>query len=197
MEGLGDDRLRGSGEPSDSRLIESSWDEGERFGALFDRHYDVIRVYCERRLGRTAGQDVAADVFLTAFAARHTYDLERPTALPWLYGIATNLIRRHRRDEASRFKAVARQTAIMIVSVPDEEGRLAAAAEASSVIHAIEKMRPKDRDILLLFAWADLSYDDIAKALDIAPGTVRSRLARARRRLKQAEAYSPERGGEI
>jgi RNA polymerase sigma factor (sigma-70 family) len=112
--------------------------------------------------------------------------LHRPHALPWLYGIATNLVRRHRRDEAARLDALARHASASMDARVEEDRRMAAADDIASVVVALKKLRPKERDILFLSAWADLSYDEIALALDIPLGTVRSRLSRARHRLTSA-----------
>ncbi|MEV7803606.1 sigma factor [Microbispora sp. NPDC088329] len=92
----------------DAAVIERSWDEPERFGAVFDAHYAEIHRYASRRLGRHAADDVSAETFALAFRQRRRYDLSRRSARPWLYGIATNLISRHRRDEVRLLQAVGR-----------------------------------------------------------------------------------------
>ncbi|MGW5158991.1 RNA polymerase sigma factor [Nonomuraea wenchangensis] len=88
--------------------IERSWDEPERFGAVFDAHYAEIHRYVSRRLGPYAADDVAAETFALAFRRRRRFDLSHRSARPWLYGIATNLVSRHRRDEVRLLRAVDR-----------------------------------------------------------------------------------------
>jgi DNA-directed RNA polymerase specialized sigma24 family protein len=84
---------------TDAALIARSWQEPERFAEVFDRYYPGVHGYASRRLGRSLADDVAAETFLIAFDRRERYDLARPDAKPWLYGIASRLIaRRHRRQ---------------------------------------------------------------------------------------------------
>ena len=79
----------------DAAIIERSLREPECFAELFDRYHGPIHGYAERRLTRPLADDIAAETFLIAFRRRDTYDLSRPDARPWLYGIASNLISRH------------------------------------------------------------------------------------------------------
>ncbi len=90
-------------EETDARVIERSRDEPELFAVLFDRYADAVHRYAARRLGPEAAEDLMAETFTTAFQRRHTYDLSRGDARPWLFGIATNLVSRHRRSQARRF----------------------------------------------------------------------------------------------
>ena len=87
---------------TDSETVQASWADPECFAVLYDRHAVTVYRYLTRRLGRQAAEDVMAETFLVAFDARHTYDLTRPDARPWLLGIATNLTNRHLRSEARR-----------------------------------------------------------------------------------------------
>jgi RNA polymerase sigma-70 factor (ECF subfamily) len=92
----------------DAELIRLSAADPERFAALFDRYAVQIHHYAARRLGTQAADDIVAETFLIAFRRRGTYDLDRPLARPWLYGIATTLIARHRRDEQRHYRALRR-----------------------------------------------------------------------------------------
>jgi DNA-directed RNA polymerase specialized sigma24 family protein len=94
--------------PSDAVVIERSLRRPERFAAVFDRHYAAIHGYVARRLGAGLADDVASETFLVAFDRRHRYDLEQRDATPWLYGIASNLVARHRRAEVRRYRMMAR-----------------------------------------------------------------------------------------
>jgi DNA-directed RNA polymerase specialized sigma24 family protein len=96
------------GQPDDGRLIAESWRVPERFGVVFDRHAAAIHGYIARRLGRDAADDLVGETFLVAFGRRGGYDPEQPSARPWLYGIATRLVSRRRRDEVRFFRAIAR-----------------------------------------------------------------------------------------
>lgn len=172
----------------DAEVIELSWDEPEAFAAVFDRHAAEIHRYVTRRLGHSAADDVVGETFLAAFRRRQKYDVSRADARPWLYGIASNLIGRHRRDEVRMFRALARTGVDPIVdsSIERVESQVAAAAVERELAVALTKLSLGDRDVLLLYAWADLAYDEIAAALGIPLGTVRSRLHRARRKVREA-----------
>jgi RNA polymerase sigma-70 factor (ECF subfamily) len=174
---------------SDARVIERSRDEPEQFAALFDRYADAVHRYVARRIGPEAAEDLTAETFTTAFQRRHTYDLTRADARPWLFGIATNLIGRHRRAEARRFKALAKVPG----PVPDAEpvaeravARVGATGVRRELAAALAELSARHRDVVLLVAWGDLGYEEAAQALGVPVGTVRSRLNRARSRLREA-----------
>jgi RNA polymerase sigma-70 factor (ECF subfamily) len=169
----------------DGEDIRASLPDPERFAAVFGRHFDAVHGFVARRLGRAAADDLAGAVFVEAFAARERYDQARADARPWLYGIATNLVRRHRRTEERRLRAYARAGADGAAPLDDPHDRLSAGAEAPRLAAALAALRASDRDALLLFVWADLSYDEVAVALGVPPGTVRSRIHRARRVLRE------------
>ena len=95
-------------DPDDADLVALSLHSPERFAALLDRHASAIHRYVARRLGPDAADDLVAETFLIAFQRRGGYDPAYADARPWLYGIATNLIGRHRRDEVRMFRAMAR-----------------------------------------------------------------------------------------
>src|SRR5262245_58645744 len=113
-----------TGFTDDTALVARSLTDPEAFAALFDSHAALIHRYAARRLGTEAADDVMAETFAVAFQRRRDYDLGRADARPWLYGIATNLIRNHRRAEARRWRAMARET-----SGPEHEPEAETAAE--------------------------------------------------------------------
>lgn len=173
-------------ESSDAVLISASLHTPARFGELFDRHYAEINRYLARRVGHGIADEVAAETFVVAFRARQRYDPQRTDARPWLYGIATNLARRHWRTERRRLRAYARAG---VDPVCDEGGeidrRLDAAAAGPELAAALASLRHREREVLLLFAWAELGYEEIALALGVPSGTVRSRLSRARSHVRE------------
>ena len=174
---------------SDARVIERSRDEPEAFAALYDRHADAVHRYAARRLGPEAAEDLMAETFVTAFQRRETYDLTRADARPWLFGIATNLVGRHRRAEARRFKALA-QVPVPVEHEEPVADRAVARAGATGVRRdlaaALAGLSARHRDVVLLVAWGGLDYEEAAVALGVPVGTVRSRLHRARSRLREA-----------
>jgi RNA polymerase sigma factor (sigma-70 family) len=182
-------RRRGSA-ADDAAVIESSWLEPERFAVLFDRHAPHIHRYLARRAGRQVADDLVAETFLTAFAKRDRYDLGYSDARPWLYGIATNLVGQHRRDEVRQYRIM--QGAVAEPEVPDHADRVAAGVTAQAtralLDAALAELSAGDRDVLLLIAWEQLTYQEVSRALAIPAGTVRSRLHRARTKVRQVLA---------
>jgi RNA polymerase sigma-70 factor (ECF subfamily) len=183
---------------TDAAIIAASVDAPARFGAIFDRHATVLHRYLVRRLGPEDADTMVGEVFRIAFEKRRTYDLSRPTARPWLYGIATNLLAKHRRREARRIHATARLAARRLPPHDLADG-VSDAVDADErwrrVAEAITSLPEPERDALILHVWEDLGYDDVASALGIPVGTVRSRLNRARRRLRELTA--PSGGGQV
>jgi RNA polymerase sigma factor (sigma-70 family) len=174
----------------DAAVIESSRREPERFAVLFDRHAPHIHRYLARRAGREVADDLVAEAFLTAFAKRDRYDLSYTDARPWLYGIATNLVGQHRRDEARQYRI--RQAATAEPEMAGHAERVAADVTAQAMrpvlSAALAGLPDGDRDVLLLIAWEQLTYPEVSRALAIPVGTVRSRLHRARTKVRQALA---------
>jgi RNA polymerase sigma factor (sigma-70 family) len=162
------------------------------FAALFDDHYDAIAGYLRRRVDHGIADELAAQTFLEAYDRRATYDPRRGQPRAWLYGIAINLLRHHRRSEERRLRAYARAAAAESQEdVPDVCGRLDARASAPALAAALAALSATDREVLLLYAWADLSYAEIATAVGVPVGTVRSRLNRARHAVRERLVDDP------
>jgi RNA polymerase sigma-70 factor (ECF subfamily) len=182
--------------PSDAAVIGRSLDEPEVFGLIYDRHAPVVLRFLGRRAGAEVAEGLLGELFRLAFERRKTFDTSRASALPWLYGIGSNLLLKHRRGEARRLRASARMAA-------DSEAPVRRAGAAAldarllfpRVADAIEELPDGEREALLLFAWEDLSYESVAEALALPIGTVRSRLNRARARLRELLEPGGERIG--
>src|SRR6266436_2782607 len=157
--------------PSDAQVIGRSLDEPEAFGLIYDRHAATVLRFLGRRVGAEVAEELIGELFRIAFERRKTFDASRVSALPWLYGIGSNLLMKHRRGEARRLRASA--------------GALDARLLFPRVADAIEALPDGEREALLLFAWEDLSYQSVAEALELPIGTVRSRLNRARAHLRE------------
>ena len=171
---------------SDAAVIAASLEDAGQFGEIFDRHFAEIDRYLARRVGWVLADEIASEVFVIAFHSRGRYDRAAADARPWLFGIAANLARRHWRTERRRLRAYARTG---IDPLRDDAGdidrRLDALAAGPALAAALAGLRPGEREVLLLYAWADLGYEEIATALEIPIGTVRSRLSRARGRVQE------------
>ena len=178
-----------------------SGDPAAVFTRLFDAHAPGLHRYLSRRVGAIA-DDLVAETFLAALAGRDGYDPARADPRAWLYGIATNLLRRHFRQELRELAATAKAAAADSPGsdpgdvVPDQ---VDAQARIGRLALGIAGLSQADRDVLLLIAWAGLDSNEVAQALDIPVGTVRSRLHRVRRQLRSHEsnhANQPSRSGE-
>jgi RNA polymerase sigma factor (sigma-70 family) len=174
-------------EADDALVIGRSRQEPEAFAEVFRRYAPDIKRYVTRRLGIEAAEDVVAETFLTAFRQRDRYDLSRPNARPWLYGIATNLMGRHVRAEVRQLRVLERTGADPVTAPFTERSdeRVSAEASGPTLAGALAALPHGHRDALLLVAWGDLSYPETAQALGVRIGTVRSRINRARKRLRR------------
>lgn len=180
----------------DGRLLEASVREPDRFTLIFDKYFPQVHGYVARRLGSDVADDLAAETFLIAFRQRDRFDRRSGVVRAWLYGIATNLIRRHRRDEVRAWRALAKLP--LPLPVTGAEERIAAQVTAQGtrreLAAALAKVSAKDREVLLLVALGQLTYDEVAAALGIAYGTVCSRLSRARRIVRDSLGHNPTAG---
>ena len=176
--------------PADAEL----WDraiagEPRAFETLFDRHANAIFTFCFRRTGdRGAAEDLMSTTFLHAWRRRTDMEPGTDGPLPWLYGIAANLVRRHLRGVARRDGAMARMPAPSTEPDPSEEvaDRLDVARQVDRTLEILASLPESDQELFVLCVWQELSYDEAAAALGIPVGTVRSRLSRARKRLRLA-----------
>jgi len=173
-------------EPSDASVIAASSARPEAFAAIFHRHYGAVHAYLSRRIVAGKADDLASATFTVAFERRAEFRAGVSSARPWLFGIATNLLRNEWRAQQRALAALAR--------LETEDGDSAAApgdagaGGGEALAQVLAGLDPGQRDVLLLYAWEGLSYEQIAATLGVPIGTVRSRLARARDRLRAALA---------
>ena len=156
------------------------------FDAVFKAHFRTIHRFLSRRVGSALADDLAAETFAVGYRARASFDPTRGPVRSWLFGIATNLLRAHWRDEQHLLALEAR-----LITEPDRPAPDASEVVLSSLIAprlaaALGMLTGDQRDVLLLHAWAELSNEEIASALDVPAGTIRSRLSRARAELRAA-----------
>jgi RNA polymerase sigma factor (sigma-70 family) len=177
-------------EPDDSTLwTRARADDRAAFGVLFERHANAIYNYCFGRVGDwSAAEDLVSIVFLEAWRRRRK-DLPAGKVLPWLYGIATNVARNQRRSQRRYASALGRMPALR----PDPSFAEAADShldderQMQHVLTLVRRLPKHEQDVFALCGWSQLSYEDAAAALGVPVGTVRSRLSRARARLRELD----------
>lgn len=182
-------------EPSDASIIETSVSDPRLFADIFERHAEDVRRFLARRIGQETAASLLSEVFRIAFERRAEYDLERATARPWLFGIGANLLLKHRRAEARRIRATGRLAGARAQPERfegDVDSRVDAERLFPKVAEAVATLPDDERHTLLLFVWEELSYAEISSALQIPIGTVRSRISRARKRIRELVHESGE-----
>jgi RNA polymerase sigma-70 factor (ECF subfamily) len=173
-----------TGDPrSDSELIAGLARQPELLGVLYERHAPAVFRYLARRAGAPAAEDLLSEVFVAALSSsKRVVAHDSGSALPWLYGIAINVLRRHFRKQQPA-PSVAFDLGIDWDAVDD---RLDAWAGRGRLRTVLASLSDSDRELLLLVGWEGLSHAEAATALGISPGTARVRLHRARKRAISA-----------
>ena len=150
----------------------------DRFHAVVDRHFEAVAAFLARRVGADIAQDLAQETFVTAFRRRERFDARYGSARPWLLGIASKAIASHRREERRQLELHRRAAAQPSAPHPDLSPQL-----DPRLFDGLTALARRDRDALLLHVWGELTYDEVAAALNVPVGTVRSRINRARSKL--------------
>jgi RNA polymerase sigma-70 factor (ECF subfamily) len=169
------------GQSEDGQRVSPGWDRAA-FAGLVREHGPAIHAYLARRAGRQVADDLFSEVWLRAWRGRDSYDPCVGAVLPWLIGIARNSLRGHSHLEVPNF---ARLFELHCDPWPDTDDRLDATRVATALGRALGRLTHPYREILLLAVWEQLPPAEIAHALQIHPGTVRSRLYRARNALRE------------
>lgn len=157
-----------------------------RFAEAFDQNYDLIFRYLRRRLPAELAADLTAETFSTALREFDRFDPDRGSVRAWLFGIAANTMRHEARREKRELKAYARTGVDPVVADPmaETDRRLDAESRQRDLARGLSSLGTDDREALLLLSWGELSYPEISEALGVPIGTVKSRIARARKRLR-------------
>lgn len=173
--------------PTDDDLLLAAQRDPDAFGAIFDRHFDALFRFAAHRIGRQAAEDVAAETFVRALGAVRRAHTTDGSLRAWLYAIAGNLIRDDLRSRA-RAGRVDDRLRNQVRTAPQvaRPGMDVGDGPDPELLEAVRALRIEEQEVLLLHAWAELSYEEIAVATGVAVGTVRSRLSRARVQLRAA-----------
>ncbi len=176
-------------EAADGDLLAMAGSEPEAFGELFKRHSRSVYAFCARRTGNLdLAEDLTSVVFMEAFRRRRTLKLSNTSALPWLFGVANNVVRNADRS-LRRYRSALDRIPVPANGMSSEEDameRLRAQEALASALEAMSALRQGEQDVVLLVLWSEFSYVDAATALGIPVGTVRSRLASARAKFKDS-----------
>jgi len=172
---------------ADERAGTSDRDDPAAFVALFWRHGPAVHAYLSRRAGRQDADDLLSEVWLRAFTGRA--DRRSPEALPWLYGIARNVLSAHWRRQA-RPRAHA-ELSDELDPWADADARVDATAQRATIDRVLATLSKDEREVLLLVVWEQLTPAEVAAVLGLPQGTARSRLHRALTTLREATAHPP------
>lgn len=171
----------------------TSPESDERFTTLFQRHYPDVHAYCARRIGFSEADDVAAEVFATAW--RRMDDIATDSAESWLYGVARRILANRWRSMRRRSDLTRRIAGLAPALSETPEIQVMHADAHGDVFRALKRMRASDREVLMLAAWEELSAPQIAEALAISTSAAEQRLHRAKVRFAGVLEQDVERSG--
>lgn len=171
----------------------ASQGEAQDFAVIYERYFAQIYRYVARRIGASAADDLTAEVFLRAFARRDRFDPAAMTARPWLYGFAANIVADHLRQQRRRTRAYVHAIEPdpgAEITTAEVDDRFDASLLAPQMNRALGSLSAAERETFLLHVLGELSYAEVAVSLDIPIGTVRSRIAKARAKMRElVQAY--------
>lgn len=162
----------------------------ERLELLFERHYSEVLAYCVRRIGSDEADDVAAEVFATAW--RHIDEVKWETARPWLFGVARKVLSNRFRSLRRRKRRIDRLSGLLPIREETPEVYVIQRDEDKEAIDALKTLKRSDQEILMLAAWEGLTGPEIAETLDISLSAAEQRLYRAKKRYARCLGTSEE-----
>ena len=158
----------------------------QRFRHLFATTYRPLTAYARRRLGDPGhADDVVAEVYTTAWRRRHDLDPDAPP-LPWLYGIAANLVRNHRRSQGRQLRLIDKLGAQPDAGSAADLPGPADDPRSVEVRRALATLSDDDQEVLRLTVWEGLTQAEVGSVLGCTANAVALRLRRARQRLADA-----------
>ncbi|MFD9034432.1 RNA polymerase sigma factor [Streptomyces sp. NPDC059567] len=158
------------------------------FAEIFDEHARVVYAHAVRTTGDwAAAEDVMSLTFLEAWRLRDKLREEVRSVRAWLLGIATNVMRNTARAARRHREAMSRLPPPEVLAdfSDDVVGHMADAQRLAAAARALQRLKRTEREVFALVVWSDLGYAAAAEALGIPVGTVRSRLSRAREKLRR------------
>jgi RNA polymerase sigma factor (sigma-70 family) len=158
---------------------DSSHTDAAAFVEIFESYFDVVYGYVASHGSRSDADEIASQTFLVAFENRGRFDSRRGSRKAWLLGIATNLIREQARRKRRESPFPDEVRPLGFEAAVETDGSLAGVLRDE-----LGALPFVDREALLRHVWGELSYAEVAMALSVPVGTVRSRIFRARHILK-------------
>ena len=152
------------------------------FRRVFDEHHDAVHRFCLRRLGVDDGNDATAEVFLVAWRRMDAMP-ELDETLPWLYGVARNVVRNHRRTGQRKVRLISRLSSLSREVSEAPETVVLQNTESVEVLDAMAGLRPSEQEVLRLKVWEELSNEQIGAILGMSDRAVEGRYARALKKL--------------
>ncbi|WP_338704260.1 sigma-70 family RNA polymerase sigma factor (plasmid) [Streptomyces sp. Q6] len=157
----------------------------ERFHDVYEEYYPRVLAYATSLVGRQVGEDITSETFTVAWRRIHN-DVPHPS-LPWLFGVARNLVREMRRGDALRYLLAAEEAQRVASGTQAQAGDVAAmVADRHIALEALANLPESDRELLTLIAWHGLSTKEATQVLKCTGAALSVRLYRARRRLEKA-----------
>jgi RNA polymerase sigma factor (sigma-70 family) len=162
--------------------------EAIAFGDLFGRHAQAVYSFCARRTADLSlAEDLTSITFLEAWRHRERVpSAQAGSALPWLLGVANNVVRNARRGQRRYRDAVERLPVPSVAPAAEDQAVARSVTEAGlrEALDAISALPEREQEVVMLVLWSGLSYEEAATAMSIPVGTVQSRLSRARAKLQ-------------
>lgn len=169
--------------------------DGDAFGQLFERHANSVYAHCFRRTGLcSTAEDLTSVVFLEAWRRRRNVAFYGDSLLPWLLAVANNATRNAERTLRRNRRLLAKLPPPEVVPdiADDAVQRVDKEQVMRRLLTELHGLGEPEREVLSLCDWAGLSYSEAAVAIGVPIGTVRSRLARARRHLRARAAVDKQ-----
>jgi RNA polymerase sigma-70 factor, ECF subfamily len=155
------------------------------FERIYESHSMAILAYCVRRVSQADAADACSETFLVAWRRLDQMPPE-PGTLPYLYGVAARVLANQRRSLRRRERLDSKLATLGIAAMPDPALIVARKAQDAEVVEAVRRLRPKDREIVMLYAWEDLSREMIAEMLGMTKTAIDQRIHRSYKRLDRA-----------
>jgi RNA polymerase sigma-70 factor (ECF subfamily) len=166
-------------------------DKRTQFESLYRQNRPAVLAYCLRRTGATEADDACSETFLVAW--RRLDDLPPPPGtLPYLYGIAGRVLSNHLRSIRRRSRLDEKLGNLGVASPPDPATLIVQSARDQDVVRAVRTLRPKDREIVMLYTWEDLPRNTIAEMMGMSRAAIDQRIHRSYERLARILAPAIE-----